>query len=584
MNSIALYKVDWAVGSNPQPYFLTEDERTNYFNTASALQVNAAGVNIVFKPDFTANFVINVDYTVIEDYNYIVANYNNSYYYMHIISYELVSYGYSRVYCTRDLFSEYINFLQYLQNFRLYKTNLYDLKFGINNGYLTNFIYRSYITSVSPNIRPVSSVLPNNVTTAKTFPVLLLFLKENTGFNGLTFPMRYNDIHTNYYAVVLPIASGNFYVYSPDGWENHNFSYYDYSLLLEQLSPLIVSYNMAYIYFATDGTNYYCPPGFEICTYPQKIGGESSITRYMLYIHEYHNMFASTTASYYFEFDVSTSNFLDKYTLLVGQPDFKVDINLYDYFNETTNSFNFTVRFSYAFSDDGVSICLQILGQNTLSENYLDYKLSFEFITSISFIIDQESQTLLQNKYYSQITAVNKNLKKDLGTMDVIESVGKGVSTGIGKMGGGDFFGGISAVANGIIGGATAYGRAEIEADAYEDVRDLQLLNEMNKIPAVSTADNSFISSYISKGEIRYLHRKPYPNDYDYIIGMFNSNGLDCNKYINSLNISKSDFYIKCDCDNNSKLPTYIVNYFRDMLKSGCRFKRFGYLEDINET
>lgn len=584
MNSIALYKVDWAVGSNPQPYFLTEDERTNYFNTASALQVNAAGVNIVFKPDFTANFVINVDYTVIENYNYIVANYNNSHYYMHIISYELVSYGYSRVYCTRDLFSEYINFLQYLQNFRLYKTNLYDLKFGINNGYLTNFIYRSYITSVSPNIRPVSSVLPNNVTTAKTFPVLLLFLKENTGFNGLTFPMRYNDIHTNYYAVVLPIASGNFYVYSPEGWENHNFSYYDYSLLLEQLSPLIVSYNMAYIYFATDGTNYYCPPGFEICTYPQKIDSESSITRYMLYIREYHNMFVSTTAAYYFEFDVSTSNFLDKYTLLVGQPDFKVDINLYDYFNETTNTFNFTVRFSYAFSDDGVSICLQILGQNTLSKNYLDYKLSFEFITSISFIIDQESQTLLQNKYYSQITAVNKNLKKDLGTMDVIESVGKGVSTGIGKMGGGDAFGGISAIANGIIGGVTAYGRAEIEADAYEEVRDLQLLNEMNKIPAVSTADNSFISSYISKGEIRYLHRQPYPNDYDYIIGMFNSNGLDCNKYINSLAITKSDFYIKCDCDNNSKLPTYIVNYFRDMLKSGCRFKRFGYLEGVNET
>lgn len=596
MNSIALYKVDWAVGSNPQPYFLTEDERTNYFNTASVLQVNAAGVNIVFKPDFTANFVINVDYTVIENYNYIVANYNNSYYYMHIISYELVSYGYSRVYCTRDLFSEYINFLQYFQNFRLYKTNIYPLRYNQETGYIFNYKYRTYKKTMSASVKAICNLLPSNIRSTSVIPFLFLVLKDRTGIDAIK-PYSYNEVATNYYIVALPLIDANFYYYndSSSKWVKAKYTN-NYYAILNLLSPLTVSYNIVRMYIPSSSAAVslgikYLPPAFKPCNFTVE-----TTTYPILYIGSYNNLYANKSSTQndviYYTFEASTSNFLDKLHILVNQPDYKIDIDMHEYYDYQSQEYKISCNMSYAISDDGISIIFEILGEPG-SDNfyYNSFKLSFDIITNTTFVVDQETQTLLQNKYYNQITSVNKNLKKDLGTLNVAESVGNGIITGVTSMVGGaidqsgsGIFGGIGSIGTGIVSAITAGARAELEADAYAKVRDLQLLNEMNKIPSVTTAENPFVSAYIMRGAIMLLWEHPYEMDEHYINQSFTVEGADCHRFLSSITPDSKDFYLKCECDNKSKLPTYIVNYFRDMLKTGCRFNRFGYLEAVNET
>lgn len=589
MNSIALYKVDWAVGSNPQPYFLTEDERTNYFNTASALQVNAAGVNIVFKPDFTANFVINVDYTVIENYNYIVANYNNSNYYMHIISYELVSYGYSRVYCKRDLSSEYINFLQYFQNFRLYKTNIYPLKYNQDTGYIFNYKYRTYKENEDVVITAVSNVLGSRAKGTVPITFMFLILKDKTGLSGIK-PYIYNDIVTNYYIVALPLKSGTYAYFDDidDVWHtaaDFSSSYYE---ILTALSPLIVSYNVAtmYVPFGTIITSdvYFLPPGFGLCSLLiNEVKYNLACIDY--YKNYYINDLSSNNDAIYYTFEASTSNFLDKLHILINQPDFKIDIDMHEYFDYQSQNYKIKCIMSYVISDDGVTIILEILGQSgSDNANYKTFKLSFDIITNTTFVIDQATETLLQNKYYNQITNVNKNLKKDLGTVEAVSSVTQGISSGAGKIFGGDISGGLSSVVNGLISGISENEKASLEADAYSQVRELQLLNEMNKIPSVTTAENPFVSNYIMRGTVSLLWERPYQTDEYYIEQSFTVEGADCNRFVSNISPSVKDFYLKCECDNNSKLPTYIVNYFRELLRTGCRFNRFGYSEAINET
>lgn len=589
MNSIALYKVDWAVGSNPQPYFLTEDERTNYFSTASALQVNAAGVNIVFKPDFTANFVINVDYTVIEEYNYIIANYNNSYYYMHIISYELVSYGYSRVYCTRDLFSEYINFLQYFQNFRLYKTNIYPLRYNQETGYIFNYKYRTYKETLGASVKAICNLLPTNTTATNVIPFLFLVLKDRTGIDAIK-PYSYNEVATNYYIVALPLIDANYYYYNDTTSEWVKAEYTNnYYTILNLLSPLTVSYNIVRMYIPSTSVAVslgikYLPPAFKPCNFTVE-----TTTYPILYIGSYNNLYANNSSMrndvIYYTFEASTSNFLDKLHILVNQPDYKIDIDMHEYYDYQSQEYKISCNMSYAISDDGISIIFEILGEPG-SDNfyYNSFKLSFDIITNTTFVVDQETQTLLQNKYYNQITSVNKNLKKDLGLISGVQATGSGIIGGVFKGLGGDILGAGSDILGGIFEGVATYGKAHIEADAYAEVRELQLLNEMNKIPSVTTAENPFVSAYIMRGAIMLLWERSYDTDAYYIQQSFAVEGADCHRFESSITPAVKDFYLKCECDNKSKLPTYIVNYFRDMLKTGCRFNRFGYSEAINET
>lgn len=586
MNSLTLYKVDWAVGSNPQPYFGDVDWRTNYFNSAPSKPVNAAGVNIKFSPEFTADFVVNVDYTAIEGYNYIIANYNNKTYYMHINTYETISLGFSKIYCTRDFFTEYINFFQYFNNFRIYKTNIYTKIFDENSGYLHNFIYRTKFKSMPTAVSSYCNYTPSTQKFAYPCPFLMLVLKDVSQLVGVeVFSMNYTP--SNYYICLLPLSFGGHHYHIFNGTEYEDSPYLasiqDCIKLLNQLSPQIISYNFVYLYvFTTSSTSLaadiYLYPGIKQCYCPI-----DSKNYYLFYMNYHYNMSDNHSLDRtYFSFDVETSNFLDKIHLLVGQPDFKVDLDIYSYYNSESLTYKFTVYFYYTFSDEGVTITLQIAAPNTMNDDYTTYYFTYDVMTNVSFVIDQSVATMLQNKYYSQITAVNKNLKKDLGTMNVIESVGNGVINGIGKMGGGDFFTGLSSIASGITSGLTAYGRAEIEADAYAQVRDLQLKNEMAKLPQVNISENALASSYILKGRMYILKEEPYSVDQTYINNKFACEGFDINKFephllpLDSHLLNNDSFYMKCDCDNNSKLPTYIVNYFRDMLKTGCRFKVFG--------
>lgn len=595
MNSLTLYKVDWAVGSNPQPYFGDVDWRTNYFNSAPSKSVNAAGVNIKFSPEFTADFVVNVDYTTIEGYNYIVANYNNKTYYMHINTYETVSLGFSKIYCTRDFFTEYINFFQYFNNFRIYKTNIYSKIFDENSGYLHNFNYRTKFKSVTPSIIPKCDFLPSDVIKANSYPFLMIVLNSRDGNFSKLSQFTMNMTPTNYYLLFLPLENkaGGYYTYEDGKYISSGSVMSDLQIknFLDRISPLIISYNFVYLYLPAGGEYEqfkYLYPGIHSTTY-SFTENEIGYT-YMLYYMEYHyNQFIETSADIYFSFDVELSNFLDKVHLLVGQPDFKVDFNVYDYYKTEESIYKFNIKFCYTFSDEGVSITLQITSPGTMNSEYSTYFLNYDILSGLSFTVDQSASVMLQNKYYSQITAVNKNLKKDLGSIAAAESIGNGIITGLTSITGGLFdqnfggvFGGIGSIGTGIVSGVVAQGRAELEADAYAQVRDLALKNEMSKPPQVSISENALASAYILKGNFSLLIEEPYDVDQTYINNMFYCEGFDINKFeaaqlpIADYLVSKDSFYIKCDCDNNSKLPTYIVNYFRDMLKTGCRFMVFG--------
>lgn len=593
MNSLTLYKVDWAVGSNPQPFFGDEDWRTNYFNSAPSKSVNAAGVNIKFSPEFTADFVVNVDYTAIEGYNYIIANYNNKTYYMHINTYESISLGFSKIYCTRDFFTEYVNFFQYFNNFRIYKTNIYPKIFDENTGYLHNFTYRTKFSSLSTAVSNHASSPVKYNKFAYPCPFLMLIINDASQLNGVeVFTMNYTP--TNYYIILLPLSFTNvhYFVYNEISYEE---KYYmakieDCVSLLNHLSPNIISYNFVYLYIYTNnsvglGGDIYLYEGIDQCYVT--IGEE----KYYLFYMKYHHNMADNYEAFrtYFSFDVEVSNFLDKIHLLVGQPDFKVDLNMYDYYNSDSLSYKLTVYFYYTFSDEGVTITLQITAPNTLNEAYTTYYFTYDFLSSVTFVVDQTTATMLQNKYYSQITAVNKNLKKDLGDWEQTESAVNGVISGITSIMGGAVTGnmegvykGIGSIGTGIVSGVASKAKSELEADAYAQVRDLELKNEMAKPPQVNVSENALASSYIMKGKFAILKEEPYNVDQNYINNKFNCEGFDINRFeetrlpISDYLMNNNSFYMKCDCDNNSKLPTYIVNYFRDILKTGCRFKAFG--------
>lgn len=144
-NKITLYKVPWAQGNIRQPYFLSDTARDTYFENLEKLEVNKPAVNIKLADNYLCEVIVDIDYTISMNYNFVKIIYNNTKFFGNIMDLELVSFNRSKLYIKRCVHIENTNFISNFKNFNIYKCLIPP----DNNGVIDLTINKSFLDAPS---------------------------------------------------------------------------------------------------------------------------------------------------------------------------------------------------------------------------------------------------------------------------------------------------------------------------------------------------------------------------------------------------------------------------------------------------
>lgn len=577
-NTITLYNVPWVFEGRTQPYFATATSRDNYFSSLTGKQVNKVGVNITLLYNYEIELKVDLDITLVENYNFAVIVYNDKKYYANIIDSEQISVNRTKVYCKRNPLFEVINPFQYFEKFMIESATFYNLNFDSNPSFFFPKTLRT-----RPVYRALSCVykLRDNVIepTVNFIPTAVLVLGKSISSGDLPYTQSYDQ--SNFFVYLIPLKDGT---YSNSSGVTQKFTILPDQMekTIAKLSPYTLKFNIMYLPYSSVNKTFMGYGGFV------KIPN----TDYYTY-----NLYENTST--YYIFTLSGQDYLEYSTIdfLVYSPNNILTIEPYKYCNGLYDrSFECDVYLHFNFDPSGISIISFVKGNNYSSFNSDDILCTtFNISTDKSFCVDQESLFAAENSYYNELTAVNKKQILNLGTSQAVSEVGVGLvqiaagagaaletfgTGGIGEavMGGGNVIRGISTALD-----------TSTKIEAYEKTRALEAAQEKNKPPKCNVSSSSYFDNWFFNYNeypiyqyFKVVYNTILPNDRETFLIDSTTYGIKCYKEEDSFNfvehLVNGYFFVKCVAvckPITSQLTTRQYSEIQRYLEAGCRYKYF---------
>lgn len=587
-NTITLYNIPWVFEGRTQPYFNTFTSRDNYFNSVVGKSVNKVGVNINFQYNYEIEITVDVDYTEIENYNFVVIEYNSKRYYANIIDIKQISINRVKIACKRNVFYEVENPFKYFKDFNIEKTTFKNLLIGNNPKYypeknLREYSFTSKISSITGRFdaKPI-------IKTVKFVPCLVLILSDKIGNAANTYSS--NETETNYYVYVTPLDPDDktsklkFKTSPTSGYLDISFNATtDYPTVLSEISPYIISVNFIKLPFISDNNgNYYTP------FYGRSWNYKSSDPNLL---HEIKAIEVSKNYGFY-DFNITVSDFLKTPTvdIIFGDENNVISFDMYRYNSVPIyRTSGFMLKFSYDFSPSGISFI--VTEENTdideLNGN-TKRKWVFPINCSDNVIINSEALFNSQNKYYDVLTKINKNRIIGEGATQSVTQILTGATQIASGAASAIVSGGTSGLGEMIMGtgnairGVGSITETAIKTNAFEKERKYNAMQEKEKPSTTKLATSATANLILYNTEIWKNEHIVIDNDYESLLREINTYGVSA--YINEekfdikTHIVDNHFYIQgiavCDPVEN-QITTRQYSEINYAITNGTRFRYF---------
>lgn len=588
-NTITLYNLPWVFEGRTQPYFNSFTSRDNYFNSLVGKSVNKLGVNVNFRYNYEIEITVDVDYTEIENYNFVVIEYNSKRYFANIIDINQISINRVKIACKRNVFYEVENPFNYFKDFNIEKTTFKNLLINNNPKYypektLRESIVTSKITQITGRFDA-----PVIIKTVKFVPCMVLILSDKVGNGAYTYSS--NETQTNYYVYVTPLDPDDktsiLKVKSSSTAEYFDISFNattDYPSAISEISPYIISVNFIKLPFITDKKgNYYTP------FYGRPWSYKSSDTTLL---HEIKGIEVNKNYGDY-DFTISVGDFLKIpfVDIVFGDESNTITLEMYRYnFGAIGRSSTAELHFLYDFSPSGISFVVTEEGNGTLNDlnGNIKRKWIFPINCSDNVIINSEALFNSQNKYYDVLTKINKNRIIGEGTTQSVTQILTGAMQIAGGAANAVVSGGTSGLGEMIMGagngirGVGSIAETAIKSGAFEKERKYNAMQEKEKPSTTKLATSATANLILYNTEVWKNEHTVIENDYESLLREISTYGV--NAYINEdkfdipSHLVDNHFYIQgiavCNpIENQITARQYSeVNY---AITNGTRFRYF---------
>lgn len=584
-NTVVLYKVPWTSSSLNQPYFISDIARDSYLNNLENIKV-LENVNIHLEPKLFLELIIPIDITEAENYNFAKIIYNGKNYFATVSDYEQISVDRTKLYLERHSLSEYTNFLNLFQQYKINKCTLNDYSYGKEaNIQKQEFRVKEKLLLGNTDfyIRLAWEYLNENYDSSTRFFNFYILYLDNGAFNASSENAEFFNItvfgeKTQYKVLFIPEDSTNIYYkrYQPDEmgggtYELDKFTFTVSSKILDALSPYI----KAVFYTALpcgkyEDNKYVLPNGFTLYPFSNEISGKINNSDGVIF------QAALDTDYYYIEYQVDDiKKLFTQLKFRFYSVDNEIIINIYDFINKTGK---ITFRYNYIFNINGTQ-CIGYISSNALDsvKNSRIKWFQIPLGDSTTYLLDSESLFEAENKYYQALTRNTIKQNTISGGVQSSVQIASGVVQGIGAGISGQVGGMSEGIANTLRGIGTIADTVNKNA-AYSQQRSLMAKQEKAKPDEVQRGLSAAAEIYSQGGSVTIIEEVPFDEDYNDFLANLHYYGVETYLFRESIDISEFEydghFFIQSIAiiKNNVFIERQIYDDLYSLLSNGCRY------------